>query len=209
MNRIHQWLCRSAWWRTTIQQRLTWVLQGIDLGPNVLELGPGPGLTTDVLRRSVPRLTALEIDLKLASALSARLAGSDVNVVTGDATATLFSDGQFSGCVAFTMLHHVPSRALQDKLLGEVCRILMPGGLFAGSDSLQSLCMRVIHIGDTLVPVLPDTFPERLRAAGFEAVEIEKNSQAFRFRARRPDVQGSNKTDAAELLQSHPTASAH
>lgn len=209
MNRIHQWLCRSEWWRTTIRQRLTWVLEGVDLGPNVLELGPGPGLTTDMLRRSVNRLTALEIDPKLASALSTRLSRSNVNVVNGDATATPFADRQFSGCVAFTMLHHVPSRALQDRLLGEVCRILMPGGVFAGSDSLQSLFMRVIHIGDTLVPVVPEKFSERLRAAGFEAVEIEKNSQAFRFRARRPEVQGSNKTDTAELLQSHPTASAH
>jgi SAM-dependent methyltransferase len=207
MNRIHQWLCRSDWWRSTIQQRLPWVLEGVDLGQNVLELGPGPGLTTDVLRQSVNRLTALELDPKLATSLSARLAGSNVEVVSGDATATPFSDGQFSGCVAFTMLHHVPSRAMQDKLLREVRRVLMPGGVFAGSDSLQSLFMRVIHIGDTLIPIAPETFPERLRAAGFEAIEIEQNSQAFRFRARRPHEQLSTNTNDPEALRRHSNPS--
>ena len=32
----------------------------------------------------------------------------------------------------------------------------------------------------------PDTFGARLAAAGFEVLEIEKTSDAFRFLARRP-----------------------
>ncbi len=186
MNRLHDWLCRSARWRKTIQQRVPWVLSGTDLGQNVLELGPGPGLTTDLLRLTVRRITAIEVDSKLAESLSSRLCGSNVEVVTGDATAMPFSDAQFSGGVSFTMLHHVPSPELQDKLLREVWRVLEPGGDFVGSDSIQSLLMRLIHIGDTLVPVDPDTFGVRLEAAGFEVLELEKNSDAFRFHARRP-----------------------
>jgi ubiquinone/menaquinone biosynthesis C-methylase UbiE len=186
VNRLHDSLCRSARWRKTIQQRVPWVLSGTDLGQNVLELGPGPGLTTDLLRLTVQRITAIEVDSKLAESLSSRLGGSNVEVVTGDATAMPFSDAQFSGGVSFTMLHHVPSPELQDKLLREVWRVLVPGGIFVGSDSRQSLLMRLIHIGDTLVPVDPDTFGVRLEAAGFEVVELEKNSDAFRFHARRP-----------------------
>jgi 16S rRNA A1518/A1519 N6-dimethyltransferase RsmA/KsgA/DIM1 with predicted DNA glycosylase/AP lyase activity len=71
MNRLHLWLCHSDRWRATVQQRVPWVLDSTNLGPNVLELGPGPGLTTDLLRMSLTRLTALEIDPKLASALAA------------------------------------------------------------------------------------------------------------------------------------------
>jgi SAM-dependent methyltransferase len=189
VNRLHNSLCRSARWRKTIQQRVPWVLSGTDLGPNVLELGPGPGLTTDLLRLTARRITAIEVDARLAESLSSRLSGSNVEVVTGDATAMPFSDAQFSGGVSFTMLHHVPSPELQDKLLREVWRVLEPGGVFVGSDSRQSLLMRLIHIGDTLVPVDPDTFGVRLEAAGFEAVELEKNSDAFRFHARRPIAQ--------------------
>jgi SAM-dependent methyltransferase len=186
MNLIHQWLCRSDRWRATLQQRVPWVLGGNDLGPNVLEVGPGPGLTTDLLRVSVHRLTALEIDPKLASALTARLHGGNVEVFEGDATDMPFRDSEFSGVVSFTMLHHVPSRELQDKVLLEVFRVLQPGDFFLGSDSRQSLLMRLIHIGDTFVPIDPDRFGTRLETAGFEVHAVEKRSEAFRFRARRP-----------------------
>jgi len=152
----------------------------------VLEIGPGPGLTTDLLRTMVPQLTSLEIDAALASSLSSRLKGSNVQVIEGDATKMPFVESEFSGAVSFTMLHHVPSRELQNKVLAEVLRVLKPGGFFVGSDSLQNWFMKIIHIGDTLVPVNPDTFGVRLQSAGFEVLEVRRNSQAFRFRARRP-----------------------
>ena len=186
MNRLHRLLCRSDRWRSTVAERLPWAIGDTDLGPNVLEIGPGPGLTTDLLRTSVPRLTALEIDAALASSLNSRLKGSNVQVVEGDATKIPFEDSGFSGAVSFTMLHHVPTPELQNKVLAEVLRVLRPGGFFVGSDSLQNWFMRIIHIGDTLVPVNPDTFSARLESAGFEVLEVLKNSQAFRFRARRP-----------------------
>ena len=186
MNRFHHWLCRSDKWRKTIRQRVPWVLSSADLGPNVLELGPGPGFSTDLMRRSVERLVAIEVDAELAASLRSRLRGSNVQVVAGDATAMPFRDAQFSGVVSFTMLHHVPSAELQDRLLRQVWRVLRPGGVFVGSDSLQSWVMRVIHIGDTLVPVDPNSFAARLEAAGFRVVEIEENSSAFRFHAQRP-----------------------
>jgi ubiquinone/menaquinone biosynthesis C-methylase UbiE len=143
-------------------------MQDADLGPNVLEVGPGPGLTTDLLRTMVPRLTTLEIDPKLARALHSRVDGGNVRTVEGDATDMPFEDAEFSGVVSFTMLHHVPSPELQDQVLREVFRVLKPAGFFVGSDSLQNWWMRVIHIGDTLVLVSPETFGGRLRRARFE-----------------------------------------
>lgn len=186
MNRIHHWLCRSEYWRKTLQERLPWVLSGAQLGGNVLEVGPGPGITTDLLHGSVEHLTALELDWGLAESLRRRMAGRNVEVISGDATAMPFADAWFSGAVSFTMLHHVPSPQLQDRLLREVWRVLMPGGFFVGSDSLQSWFMRVIHIGDTLVPVDPSTFKGRLEAAGFVRAEVHTNSDAFRFLAQKP-----------------------
>jgi SAM-dependent methyltransferase len=146
----------------------------------------GPGLTTDRLRSTSPRLTAIEADQDLAQLLRARLRGTNVEVVNGDATSMPFPDAEFSGCAAFTMLHHVPSPALQDKLLREVWRVLKPGGAFVGCDSLQSVFMRVLHLGDTFVPIRPDTFGARLEGAGFEVIELEKGPGAFRFYAIKP-----------------------
>lgn len=194
MNRLHHWLCRSQRWRTTLRQRLPWVMNDINLGPNVLEIGPGPGLTTDLLRMSVKHLTALELDPKLAGALHSRLAGVNVRIVEGDATDMPFEEAEFSAVVSFTMLHHVPTPELQDQVLQEVFRVLEPGGFFLGSDSLMNWVIRIIHIGDTLVPINPDTFGDRLRSAGFEVLEVERNSQAFRFQARRPAMKRSGPT---------------
>ena len=186
MNRLHHWLCRSGRWQKKIEERVRWVLEGTEVGDNLLELGPGPGLSTDLLRLKAQHLTAIELDANLAQQLAARLRGSNVEVVTGDATAMPFPDCQFSASTCFTMLHHVPSTELQDRVLREVRRVLKPGGIFVGSDSLQSWFMRIIHIGDTLVPVDPGTFGTQLEAAGFELLKIEKNGEAFRFHARRP-----------------------
>lgn len=187
MNKIHRWLCRSAGWRKQLEENvMPWALGEVDLGPDVLEVGPGPGLTTDLLRSRLARITALEIDPALAKSLAARLRGSNVSVVRGDATAMPFGDAQFSSAVSLTMLHHVPSPELQNQLLREVQRVIMPGGAFAGVDSRQSLRMRLLHIRDTLVPVDPETFGARLEAAGFHKVFIEADNRAFRFRAVRP-----------------------
>ncbi len=186
MNSIHHLLCRSEHWKKVLAERVPWVISNSNLGPSVLEVGPGPGLTTDLLKLSLKQLTAIELDGNLAARLRARLERSNVDVVTGDATAMPFPDAHFSGGVSFTMLHHVPSPQLQDKLLREVWRVLQPGGIFVGCDSLQSLFMRLIHIGDTLVPIDPDEFGARLQTAGFQVLEIEKRAGEFRFQARKP-----------------------
>jgi ubiquinone/menaquinone biosynthesis C-methylase UbiE len=186
MNLFHQRLCRSEKWQRKLSDRiLPFALAGVDLGDDVLEIGSGPGLTTELLCRIVPKLTAVEIDPRLVRALKARLGNAGVTVVQADALALPFPEARFSGALALTMLHHVPSPALQDRVLGEVARVLRPGGVFAGVDSLTSLSMRLIHIGDTLVPLDPATFGGRLEKAGFHEIVVEANAERLRFRARR------------------------
>ena len=107
--------------------------------------GPGPGRTTEVLADLALRLTAVEVDGELARSLAARMTGTNVEVIQGDATELHFADGRFSAALSFTMLHHVPSAVAQDRLLAEVARVLRPGGVFAGTDSLDSKEFRELH----------------------------------------------------------------
>ncbi|MDD5542328.1 MAG: class I SAM-dependent methyltransferase [Acidobacteriia bacterium] len=194
MNLIHRCLCRSSSWRKVLDRFVVpWAFADVQLGQDVLELGPGHGLTTELLRSRIPRITALEIDPELTAHLATRLRGTNVTVVQGDASAIPLDDGRFSGAVSFHMLHHVHSADLQDKLFQEVHRVLRPGGTFVGIDSLglKSLWMRLIHMGDTLTPIEPGTLRDRLSAVGFEEITVDTNSYAFRFRARRPPTSGS------------------
>lgn len=186
MNLLHRRYCGSDHWARRVGNAVVDpALAGVDLGDDVLEVGPGPGRTTDLVRTRVPRLTSLEIDERLASALAVRMRGTNVRVVHGDGTAMPFEDSSFSGAVCFTMLHHVPSAALQDRLLAEIRRVLRPGGVLAGSDSAGgTLMFRLLHIHDTMVLVDPATFPVRLRAAGFGDVSVG-GRRRLRFRAAR------------------------
>jgi SAM-dependent methyltransferase len=187
MNVFHRWYCRSAQWKNTVENEVVpWALEGLDLGNNVLEIGSGPGLTTDVLRRRFEKLTCLEINPKHAESLRKHLAGSNVTVRQGDGTRMPFENGSFSGVVSFTMMHHIPSVELQDQMLKEVQRVLIPGGVFAGTDSLWSRRMVLYHIGDTMTLVDQAGFPSRLAAAGFENADVEPGTGRFRFRAFRP-----------------------
>lgn len=186
MNAKHLELCSSAEWAETIEQHiLPWVLEGLDLGDDVLEVGPGPGRTTDVLARLAPRLTAIEVDPSLAEPLAARVP-AHVEVICADGTAMPLPDGRFSAALSLTMLHHVPTPALQDALFAEVARVLRPGAVFAGEDSLDSDDFRALHNDDICVPLDPAALADRLEAAGFEQVRVDTNSYAVRWRAARP-----------------------
>jgi SAM-dependent methyltransferase len=190
MNLLHRWYCGSSRWAALVEEALLpWALEGLELGAELLELGPGPGITTDVLRRQVARVTAVELDAALAARLAHRLRGSGVRVVRGDGAALPFRDRSFDAAAVFTMLHHVPSPALQERLLAEVCRCLRPGGLLVGSDTLPSLRFRLYHLADTMVVVDPDRLPARLEAAGFDEPLVDTRAGRIRFRARRPQAQ--------------------
>lgn len=187
MNEEHMKICSSPEWAEYAENELLpWALGSYNLGDDVLEVGPGPGLTTDVLRRRVGRLTAVEIDAQLAESLAARLESTNVEVVCADATALPFDEGRFSAAVMFTMLHHVPSRELQNRLFAQVRRVLRPGGLFAGTDSIETTARWLMHEGDTYVPVDPSALAPRLDNAGFVEIVVEEAGDRFRFLARRP-----------------------
>jgi SAM-dependent methyltransferase len=188
MNAYHRRFCSSAGWRQTLESTvIPWVLRDYDLGREGLEIGPGPGLATDVLKQRFDRLTCIEIDDRLAESLAVRMCDSNVEVRHADATAMPFADDSFSGAVSMTMLHHVPTRDLQDRLISETFRVLKPGGNFVGSDSTMSLKFRLVHLFDTMVIVDPASFASRLEKAGFRDVVVRPGKGAFRFRAVKPD----------------------
>jgi SAM-dependent methyltransferase len=183
MNLCHRLCCGSNRWAKEVETHvLPTVLAGVELGDNTLEIGPGYGAFLRVLIDKTPKVTAVEIDTPMAERLQ-RLYGDRARIINGDGTDTGLPDNEFSSVVSFTMLHHVPTAELQDRLFAEAFRVLRPGGVFAGSDGVPSLMFQILHFRDTCNPVPPETLPDRLRAAGFQDVDVKVGTGRQRWRA--------------------------
>src|SRR5215470_17549757 len=187
MNENHAKLMPSPEWAAHIQDEvLPLATDGVELGADLLELGPGPGAATDWLRHRVGRLVAVEHEEEAAAKLAGRFAGTNVEVVHGDAATLGYPDASFDTVATCTMLHHVPTRAEQDKVLAEAFRVLRPGGTFLGSDSLPSDDLHRFHEGDTYNPVEPAPFLTRLQTTGFATITLHVSYNLV-FAARKAE----------------------
>lgn len=187
MNEEHAELCSSPEWEAYLHDDvLPPFISLVDLGDHLLEIGPGPGASAAWLRQHVKRLTVLEIDEAAAKKLSSRFADTNVSVINGDASAMSFPDESFDSVGCFTMLHHVPTKRLQYRILAEAFRVLRPGGSLIGSDSLASNDLHDFHAGDTYNPLDPATLLVRLQTAGFDHVNLDV-ADILRFVARKSD----------------------
>ena len=188
MNEAHLQVLASDEWATHLRDDLLpWVEGVVAIEGDVLEVGSGPGLTTDLLRARAEHVTAVELDPDLAASLADRLAGTNVEVRNVDAADTGLPDDRFSLAACFSMLHHVPTPEHQDRILAELQRVLRPGGALVAVDGLEGPDLRAFHVDDTFVPVDPDTLPARLEAAGFVDVVVELDDpRHVRFHARKP-----------------------
>ena len=79
----------------------------------------------------------------------------------------------------------MPTATQQNQLLAEVLRVLRPGGVLVGSDSLPSDELHHFHQGDTYNPIEPGAFLTRLQTLGFADIAIAV-SQEMRFVAHKP-----------------------
>jgi SAM-dependent methyltransferase len=173
VNSFHLQHCASPEWRRTVEDViLPRALRDVDLGARVLEIGPGPGFTTDVLMTRVDHLTAVEIDPDLARTLADRMAGTNVEVVRGDATVLQFPDEHFSGAASFQMFHHIESDDDQRRVLAELARVVVPGGTVVATDGIENDVTRSFHVDDIYNPIDPEDLRRWLAAAGFSGIEV-------------------------------------
>jgi ubiquinone/menaquinone biosynthesis C-methylase UbiE len=186
MNALENWFCASSFWRRITERHiLPWLLDGYSLGDSVLELGAGPGATTEALRHRSARVTSLEYDHKVAAQLGARYERTNVAVLQADAASLPFPDATFSSVTAILVLHHLRSREQQEKAFAEIHRVLKPGGVFLVFEISDSWIHRFGHFKSTFVPIAPDAASRRMKSLGFANILVEKQRGAFRICALR------------------------
>jgi SAM-dependent methyltransferase len=185
MNKNHKCCAGPEWAEYLHTEVLPAVTRDVDLGRELIEVGPGPGASTEWLHERVQRLVAIELDPEAATALTARFADTNVEVLNEDATALPFADGTFDSAACFTMLHHLPTVGLQNRLIAEMLRVLRPGGVLIGSDSLHNVELHHFHEGDTYNPIEPATLLTRLQTLGYEEITLSVG-YAMTFIAHKP-----------------------
>jgi SAM-dependent methyltransferase len=186
MNENHAVLCASPEWAEHLESEvLEPLVATVDLGDDMLELGPGPGAATRWLRHRVRRLVALELDATAAARLAEEFADTNVTVEVGDCTCVPFPDASFDAVGAFTMLHHLPTQRQQFATVAEAFRLRRPGGVLIGTDSLASQELHTFHEGDIYNPIDPARLLVFLQAAGFARVTLAVDL-GLRFTARKP-----------------------
>lgn len=203
MNENHRKLCSSLEWADYLRDEVLPALDDlVEWGGELLELGPGPGAATAWLCRRVKRVVALEVDAGAADRLAQRYPGSNVDVAVGDGTSLCYSDASFDSVATFTMLHHVPTLTLQNKLLTEAFRVLKPGGVLVGSDSLASNGLHDFHADDTYNPIDPVILLALLRGIGFGRITLIIDD-VLKFVARKPGELCETTGDSSECTRSN------
>ena len=150
---------------------------GAVAGGRCLEIGCGRGIGTEIVleRFGAGQVDAFDLDPDMVEQARARLGGDPrVRLWVGDATAIDAPDDSYDAVFDFGIVHHVPDWR---DALGEVHRVLRPGGRFYAEEVLA----RFIHH-----PVwrrqLDHPMEDRFDAAGF-ARGLEE--RGFRMVARR------------------------
>lgn len=116
--------------------------RGVLAAQRVLEIGCGRGVGLEILLGlGAAEVVGLDIDPRMIRLAQNRLAGDGnrAKIELGDAEAIQAPDASFDSVVDFGILHHVPG---WPKALGEIARVLKPGGMFYFEDILQGLTTR-------------------------------------------------------------------
>jgi 2-polyprenyl-6-hydroxyphenyl methylase/3-demethylubiquinone-9 3-methyltransferase len=172
---------RAAYFRDVIAARLAPQLRRLP----ILDLGCGGGLLTEELLKAGLAVTGLDAAhgaLRVASE-HARIGGLEARYAQALAERLPVADGTCAAVVSSDFIEHVADLAV---VLGEVARVLAPGGLFLYDTINRTWLTRLFHIGvlqewRKLVPpdthawrsfIRPEELARALRAASLSPVEV-------------------------------------
>jgi len=105
----------------------------------LLDVGCGTGRFLREVKTNYPRLDVTGLDLSthyLAVARDELRPWSRARLVVGAAEAMPFADGQFDAVTCIYLFHELP-RDVRRAVVGEIRRVLKPGGMLVFVDSLQ------------------------------------------------------------------------
>jgi len=191
MSWVEQRFCRSASWRKfTRRVVLPWALQGLAPRGRLLEIGSGNGAMAVETARAFPGLEviATDVDPGMVSEARERLRGDPrVSIRLADVTSLDVETGTVDFVASHLMLNHVVE---WEAAIGEIARVLRPGGVLFGYDLTPTAAARLVHVLDRSPYrlIAPEQLEGALRLAGFGEVTVTSGLRGavMRFTAWTP-----------------------
>lgn len=192
MHSFEKWFVNSRlfnFFHTRVFLPKVFALANGTVGPVMLEIGCGTGVTThEILRRfRHARVFAIDYDAEQVEAAKRRLASfaERVTVQQGDATALALPNASIDAVFEFNVFHHIRK---YERAIGEVHRVLKPGGAFYAMD-LSRHFFHVPLMGSLFPPEVLFTkqdFIQRLEASGLRIRRVAGNNMVFYLAAAKP-----------------------
>ncbi len=155
--------------------------------PRILDLACGTGPVLRMLHTALPHAQLFGVDLSPHYIARARERLGDVmplSLVVENAETLPFVDGYFDAVTNVYLMHELPPD-VRDRVLREVARVLVPGGLFVLADSVQIADAPAIARQLDSFPVRfhepfyrqysRDDMAARLRRAGLEPIDTQQH----------------------------------
>lgn len=108
----------------------------VKAGDSVLDVGCGNGRLLEFLAKQNIKYTGIDTSERLIniaknkSTLAAQNTKTMYNYITASAISLPFSDEEFNIVFAIASLYHIPSKEYREQAVGEIYRVLKPGGMF-------------------------------------------------------------------------------
>jgi len=172
----HWFLGTNVWSRYVVEVALR---EFFDLLPaearhprRILDAGSGPGVSLPILDRHFTPELIIGMDINpeevVRSAAQAKFCRARVDVHRGDTTAIDLPDGSVDMVLCHQLLHHVVQ---QEKVLGELYRVLTPGGTLLVAEScrdfIHSAPVRLLFRHPNEVQKTATEYQQLVRQAGF------------------------------------------
>jgi SAM-dependent methyltransferase len=163
-------------------------LSKLPSGASVADLGCGSGVFTDLLRREGYASVGIDISGRLVALGRSRYPG--LRLIEGDAENLPFESNSLDGVLLSGLLHHFPDPS---RLIGEVRRVLKPGGRFVGFDPNRmnpfmwlyrdraSPFYSPIGVTENERPILAWRMAEMFRSQGFDVRTEYLAGLAYRY----------------------------
>jgi SAM-dependent methyltransferase len=160
------------------------LMREVPSGSRAMDLGCGPGGSVDLFRKLDPEVDWHGVDIESSPEVSAR-SRTDAPFHTYDGVHLPFDGASFDIVYSHQVFEHVRT---PEALLGEVTRVLKPGGAFIGSVS----GLEPYH-SFSIFNYTPYGWYLLLKGAGLELVELRPGIDSIalitrQFRGRPPEL---------------------